>query len=257
MNQMCDGTVFQSGNHQLTVIHTDLLEAESLIRCIAEKERHARAGSFEGLSPYVYFRMPYVQPCDSFQELRRLILRIRRNTGLRAHYKGIVAIEVTEWIGHEREEYFTVLLKYLYDHRSQLQAAMILQDCKPAQMQRFLAACVRYVTPRPIDIRLFTDADSLLGPIRAAVEKCGACISHAAAAMLAEAMVKPELKDARSLEYIERAAAEVVACSGDRMQITIEHVKDYLRQSGSMLAMTAGRILYGERELDHEEDVRL
>ena len=254
MNQMYDESIFQTGTHQVTVINTDLREAELLIRRIAEKERLAHPHSFDGLSPCVYFKMPYVQPCDSFHELRRLILRIHQHTGLRAHYKGLVAIEATEWIGHEREEYFTVLLKYLYDHRSQWQAAMILQDCKPAQMQKFLSACVRYVTPKLVNIKLFEDTASLPGLIRTAFQKHGTCISHTAASMLAEAMAKPELKDVRSLEYIERTVAEVIAYSGDPTKINIAHIKDYLLQSCSMLTLTVGSILHEERGINHEEE---
>ena len=254
MKQIRDESIFQTGIHQLTVINTDLLEAELLIRRIAEKESDAHPCSFGGLSPYVYFKMPYIQPCDNFKELRRLILRIRDQTGLRANYKGIVAIEVTEWIEHEREEYFTIFLKYLYDHRDQWQAALVLNDCKPAQMHRFLTACVRYMMPKLIHIRLFEDATSLFDVLQATFQKCGKRISHDATSMLAEAMVKPELKDVRSLESIERTIAEVITYSGDPTQITKNHVRDYLQNTCSMLAMMAGRILYEERGTSREEE---
>lgn len=254
MKQMCDGTVFQSGNHQLTVIHTDLREAESLIRCIAEKESEAYPHSLEGQSPYVYFKMPYIQPCDNFKELRRLILWVRQKTGLRANYRGIVAIEATEWIGHEREEYFTVLLKYLYDHRDIWQAAMILKDCNPAQLQRFTEACVRYMTPKLVQIRVFENAATLFGVLQVAFENRSAHISHTAVSMLAEVMVKPELKEARNLEFIERIVAEVITYRDEPLQITEDHVKDYLMESCSMLAMMSGSILYEERGTSHEEE---
>ena len=256
MNQIDHGAAFCPGCH-LTVIDTDLVEAETLIRQIAEKEHLARPHAFAGLKPHVYFKMPYIQPCDSFQELRRLILRVRENTGLRAEYRGIVAIEATEWLGHEREEYFTVLLKYLYDHREQWQAVIVLQDCGPDRMRRFLAACVRYMTPKQVSIRLFEDAASLLEPVRSVFRNQGSSISQAAAAMLAEALVKPELKEARSLEFIHRAAAEIISYSGGLWQITEDHVKEYLLDSATMLYMLAGKCLYGERGTRDEEALHL
>lgn len=257
MKQMREESGFQTGTHQLTVINTDLLEAELLIRNIAEKELEAHPRSFDGLSPYVYFKLPYVQPCDHFKELRRLILRIRDQTGLRAHYKGIVAIEVTEWIGHEREEYFTIFLKYLYDHRDHWQTVMVLNDCKAAQMQKFLTACVRYLTPKLIHIRLFEDAASLFEVLQAAFQKCGKRISHDAASMLAEAMINPALKDVRSLEFIERTVAEVIAYSGDPTQITKKHIRDYLLNTCTMMAMISGSVMNEERGSNHEEALYL
>ena len=118
MNLIQDTRPFGKGLHQLSVVSTDLTEAESLIKILAEEEKKRTPQAFAGNEPCVYFKLPYVPPCDPFKELRRLILRIRENTGLRANFRGVVAIEVSDWIGHEREEYFTVLLKYLYDHRA-------------------------------------------------------------------------------------------------------------------------------------------
>ena len=254
MNRLADKLHFRKGPHQLTVINTDLVEAESLIKSMAEKELNSDPDTFAGLVPCVYFKMPYIQPCDSFQELRRLILRIRENTGLRANYKGIVAIEATEWIGHEREEYFTVLLKFLYDHRNLWQAAMILNDCKPAQIQRFLSACVRYITPKVFDIKLFDDADVLRGVIQEAFQKRNTRISHAAATMLAASMVKPALQDARSLTFIERTVDEVLSYNDTRQQITVDRVKDYLLDDSSTLTLMAGKIIYDERGISSEKE---
>lgn len=254
MNPISDAAVFHRGVHQLAVIHTDMVEAESLVKTMAENARQAHPRSFAGTAPCVYFRMPYVQPCDSFGELRRLILRVRENTGLRASYKGIVAIEATEWIGHEREEYFTVLLKFLYDHRDLWQAAMVLKDCTPAQLQRFLSACVRYVTPKVFDMKLFEDADALRSVIQEAFRKRNAGISHEAAAMLAASMANPALKDARSLTFIERTIEEVLSRHDARREITADSVRGYLLDDCSALALMAGKILYEERGASREKE---
>lgn len=254
MNPISDATVFRKGVHQLSVINTDLVEAESLVKTMAEKEQQSYPQRFAGLAPCVYFKMPYIQPCDSYKELRRLILRIRENTGLRADYKGIVAIEATEWLGHEREEYFTVLLKFLYDHRDLWKAAMVLNDCKPAQIQRFLSACVRYVTPKVFDIKLFEDADVLRSIIQEAFQKRNTRISHAAASMLATSMVNPALKDLRSLTFIERTVDEVLSYNDTRQQITVDRVKEYLLDNSSTITLMAGKILYDERGTNSEKE---
>lgn len=246
MKRSNDAPLLRNGSCPFAVIHTDLTEAEAMLKYIAGEARRAHPDAFAGLTPCVYFKMPYIQPCDSFQELRRLILRIRENTGLRAHYRGLVAIEVTEWIGHEREEYFTVLLKFLYDHRDLWRTAMVLNNCRPAQLQRFIGACACYVTPRLFHVRLFEDADALRGAIEKAFQDQNTAIHHDAAAMLASAMASPALKAARSLPFIERTAAEIISCTD--AQVTVDHVRDYLLDPCSTLTLMAGRSLYDERE---------
>lgn len=240
--------------HLLTVIDTDIAEAEELIHRLAAEDRQANPDFFAGLTPSVYFRMPYIPPCNSFHELRHLILRVRDHTGLRADFRGIVAIEATQWLGHEQEEYFTVLLKYLYDHRHSWRTAIILHDCKPAQLQRFTSACVRYMTPTTLSIRLFEDVQALCIRIRDAFEKNGSRISPAGASMLAAALARPELKEARSLALIHRAAAEVSAYSADPSQVSADTLRDYLLDQNTMLAALAGKILYDERSMDGEQE---
>lgn len=238
----------------LTVIHTDLAESEALIMRMAEAELQENPGSFAGLTPCVYFKMPYVRPCDPFGGLRHLILRIRESTGLRACYKGIVAIEATEWLGHEGEEYFTVLLKFLYDHRHIWQAALVLSGCAPARVQRFLSACVRIATPRVTEISLFDDDDALCRELRGAFLKNHAHISPAGASMLAGAMAGPELKAGRSLAFIERIAAEVIARCDDPQKVGAADIRGYLLDPCSTLTLMAGKILWDERGTLHENE---
>lgn len=254
MTRHNDIPVLKTGIHPFAVIHTDLIEAESLLKAVAEKESRQHPQAFAGRTPCVYFKLPYVPPCDTFKELRRLILSIYENTGLRANYKGIVAIEATEWVGHEREEYFTVLLKFLYDHRDLWQTAMVLNDCTPPQIQRFLSACVRYVTPKVFDMKLFADADVLRRVIQEVFQNRNTRISQAAAAMLAASMAKPELKEARSLTFIERTVEEVLACNDTRQQITVDRVRDYLLDSSTTLTLMAGKTLYEERGTTSEKE---
>lgn len=250
MSILHDIPVFRKGIHQLTLINTDLSEAESLVRELAEEEKNREPREFAGMTSCVYFKMPYVQPCDSFRELRRLILRVRENTGLRADFKGIVAIEATEWLGHEKDAYFTVLLKYLYDHRDTWRAAFILNHATPAQFQRFTSACACYVTPRMFDVRVFSDRDRLCRLIHESFRNQCAGISLSAAEILAEAMGKAELKNSRSLTLIERTTAELIAWGEGTPEVDSARVRDYLTSPCSTLTMMAGKPLMYERSMD-------
>lgn len=249
MNILHDVCIFRKGIHQLALISTDLAEAESLVKGMAEEEKQRNPADFAGKQSCVYFKFPYVPPCDSFNGLRSLILRVQENTGLRANFKGIVAIEATEWLGHEKEDYFTVLLKFLYDHRDTWRAAFVLNNSTPVQIQRFLSACACYITPRLYDLKIFADPDRLCGIVQEVFAKRGTGITHEAAEMLAAAMRRPELKDARSLTLIERTVEEVLSSAENGKEASVKTIQDYLINPYSTLTMMAGKPLWNERSM--------
>lgn len=245
---------FQTQLHNLIVIQTDLVEAEGLIRQIAADETRKNPQNFAGKTPCVFFKMPYIPPYEPFKELRHLILRVHENTGLRACYKGIVAIDTTDWVGHESEEYFSILLKYLYDHRDVWIAAMIVNNPSPAQLQRFLSVCVKYITPRAVDARLFSDRSILSRALRKTFREQGAVLCQEAEEHLVSALQRDELKDVRSLTLLERTAEEIIQHSGGATTISAETVYDYLSDPYAALTMMAGKTLTEQRRLTDEDE---
>ena len=229
------------------MITTDLTESEAMILRLAREAQETHPKDFAGKTPCVYYKIPYVPPYETFRELRRLILRIRENTGLRDHFRGVVAIEVTDWLGHEGEEYFTVLLKYLYDHRELWQPAFVLNSGTEAQTRRFLFACASYITPRLFDISLFSCPDQLRQTIRRECGLQGKIITRDAAQTLAETLISSKFRHARSLSLIQRTAEELVAGSLSSGIITVEAVSEYLTDPHSLLAMIAGKTVPDER----------
>lgn len=238
---------FRPGFHQLSIILTDLVEAEALIQKMARKEAKASPSDFSGKTPCVYFKMPYVPPCESFKELRHLILRVFENTGLRANFKGIVSIEATEWLGHEQEEYFSVVLKYLYDHRDIWRPAMILNNCSETQLRRFLSACVKYITPQVYDGRIFTNRQTLETLLEEALLDRQYTLSKKAKVLLTEALSRPELAASRSLTLIERVAEDITWHFQEQKHISETEAEQYLCSRFSILTMLAGKTLLTER----------
>lgn len=240
---------FGKGRHQLAVVTTDLTEPESLIRALAEKEKERAPSDFAGKEACVYCKMPYVPPCETFKELRRLIIRIRENTGLRAHYRGVVALEVGEWMGHQREEYFTVLLKYLYDHRDCWRIGLVLPEAGANQIGRFLSDCSRYLTPRLFAVNVFGDEDTLRCLIRNEFSRNGKSAGKKTAELLAAALARPELEKIRSLTLIRRCVGELLFMAGKGKTVGVELVREYLLDPDCLLSMLAGKPLYDERSI--------
>lgn len=254
MDLIRDMRPFGKGLHQLSVVSTDLTEAESLIKVLADEEKKRVPQTFAGKESCVYFKLPYIPPCDPFKELRRLILRIRENTGLRANFHGVIAIEVTEWIGHEREEYFTVLLKYLYDHRTFWRIATVLNGCTPNQINRYLSCCSKYITPRLFTINVFGDHDTLCSLIQNEFTKQNRRITQEATDLLATALARQELQGARSLTLIERTVEEESYMCEYNHVATIDTIREYLLDPYSTLTMMAGMPLFDERSVVLEKE---
>ena len=246
-------TLSQNEKNHLTVIRTDLTEPESFMLRMAEKSREKFPHRFAGRSSCVFYRLRYVPPCENFRELKQLILRIENAKGLRASFRGIVALEASEWIGHEQEEYFSVILKYMYDHRDLFHCAMILRDCPQQRLQRFLEAVDQYITPRVIDGNVFSEPARLSGYISEIFSAKGCPIRRSAAESLAEVLGHGARSKVRSLSVIERAAEEVISLSGASKEITDQHVAQYMAIRCPKTAALAPAAVREERRNAFEE----
>lgn len=244
---------FHKGRQQLSVVKTDVVEAESLVRDLAETEAAINPGDFAGKSPCVYFKLPYIPQCEPFKELRKLILRVKESTGLRAYFKGVVAIEVTEWIGHEQEEYFTVILKYLYDHRDNWVSALVLNNPTENQLHRFTVACAKYISPRLYDACLFTDKAILVERIRKLVSTLDGVIDQHAAEELAAILMRENLKHCRSLSLVERVVEDAIMISEEKA-ITAASIAEIMGNPYSTIALLAGQFIGGQRSVSYEAE---
>ena len=68
---------------------------------------------FYGNVKYFEFMLDYCPPEQQFNEIRRMINEVSNAAGFRNYYKGIVSIDIDEWLGHCEEKYFLSFLEYL------------------------------------------------------------------------------------------------------------------------------------------------
>ena len=71
---------------------------------------------FYGDVKYFQFLLNYCEPHSGFSEINRLMGEVKQAAGFRSKFKGIVHIDVREWLGHCEEKYFVELLNYLADN---------------------------------------------------------------------------------------------------------------------------------------------
>ena len=123
-------------------------ENERFVRDIAIEEQEMIPEAFEGEQPYVYMKLRYAPAYEPFRGVKSLILTVRQKTGMRAAFKGIVAADVSEWITHEKEEYFTIFLKFLHDHRKGWKFLFTVGRADRGQVRGLLMETMRYLKPK-------------------------------------------------------------------------------------------------------------
>lgn len=68
---------------------------------------------FYGNVKYFEFMFDYCSPENTCNEIVRMINEIKNAAGFRNYYKGIVSIDMDEWLGHCEEKHFLNFLEYL------------------------------------------------------------------------------------------------------------------------------------------------
>lgn len=242
---------FNLGKRIMTIIRTDLKESEELITRLAWKERKDFPGFFAGENACVYYKLPYTPPCDRFEGLRNMICAIREKTGLRADFRGVVAIEATEWLGHEQEQYFEAVVKYMADHPGNW--CWILNQCTQAQERSFEAACKRFCVTRRERLDLFSQEAVLAGILEGLFASCDKCLTPEAGETLARALMDKRLVRSRSLDLLSRVTEEMLDLADKAPQITREQVQEYLSDWDSTPVMLAGKQLTNEKGYSYEK----
>lgn len=69
--------------------------------------------SFYGDVKFFEFKLEYCKPDAEFNELFRLIDSVNTAAGFRNEYKGIIRINIDDWVGHHREKHFIDFLQFL------------------------------------------------------------------------------------------------------------------------------------------------
>ena len=247
---------FSLEKNTLTLVPTDLAEPEVFLRQLADQTQILCPNRFAGNASCVYYKLPYITPCENFHELRKLILRVQESTGLRARFHGIVILDISEWVGHEKEEYFTSLLKYLFDHSDHWHCALVLKNCtdtKLNQLKRNICFQVPGMELKLSAQMIFTDPKRLEAYCRDSLCRAEKVIAQAGLSLLVDALSRKALSEARSLALIDQIIRNLIQTAPNRKIISEITVRQYLASPDTMLAMMLGAPALTERSQNLDE----
>ena len=102
------------------ILGTAFSELENTAELICEKLESENLIHFTGRNKVTYFKMGYCPTSDiRYTEIRYLVETLQQAAGYYGVYRGCLILELTDWIYHEKEKYFDVLLSYLSDKKEE------------------------------------------------------------------------------------------------------------------------------------------
>jgi hypothetical protein len=110
---------------------------------ISEYLEVVKAIQFAGEVKFIEFILDYTSDKERFPAFSRLVATLKNAAGFRNEFKGVVCIDVSEWVGYQNEKRFIRFLEYLSDNSDYLFLIFII-DGKPShEMEAVLSSFLR------------------------------------------------------------------------------------------------------------------
>jgi hypothetical protein len=135
-----------------------------------------------GNAQVVSFKMRYTPPYEKFKELKSFQLKTKyRPFKPRCEY---AAVDISEWVGHEEEEYFETAMKFFHDHNDVKYVFTVGNSSKEAIQALYIKASL-YMRGRITEDKTLTQSNELGKHILANYR-----IDEQSASLLADLFVK-------------------------------------------------------------------
>lgn len=165
---------------------------------------------FYGNVKYFEYYLEYVPEKNNFHEIQKLAEKIRDAAGFRSEYKGLLSIELGEWVGHFHEENFINLLKFLSTMDDDIMFIFNIHNYDPEAVEQLLKTLVLFFRIEVIEMGL-PDSEELGAYVKNEIQEYGLNLDSEA-----EAMVIATVNKLREDQYfagyqmLDRLAADIV-----------------------------------------------
>ena len=243
---------------KICLLRTDIVEPEILIRLLAAETSKRFPAAFKGEVPQVFYRMRYVPPYETFQEIRNLILQIRNATGIRSRFHGMIAIDVSEYKGHEDEEFFTILLKYLYDNMCGCKTILVCSQYAEKEYRRLLSRCAEFFPVQQQQLHVY-DCEQLKYFVKASFKNHRYTIDSDSIELITDMLMSEELVPYRTIQLIDRIPEEIhikkASCKNEQGSTFSDAVREYFLDPNSPICMLASHALLSGKEGQFEHAI--
>ncbi|MBE6587994.1 MAG: hypothetical protein E7647_06230 [Ruminococcaceae bacterium] len=144
--------------------------------------------SFYGDVKYFEFRLDYFRPDQDFSDLYRLIESAESCAGFRNEFRGIIRINIDEWVGHHKEKHFLDFLQFLQVNTAHWLILLTLSDHSENDQTREMESVVSmYLRIEKLTLHMPSDVD-LVEYASDYISKFGLEFSEDAKTVLAESV---------------------------------------------------------------------
>ncbi len=142
---------------------------------------------FQGNVRYFEFMLDYYPPERPFPEIQRMINEVERAAGFRNIYKGIISVDIEEWLGHCEEKHFLSFLEYLSSNSDNWLIVFNVTGEQEEEIEKLESILSMYFRLEKATLSLPATAD-LVDFVAARLAEHGLALAPDAAALIADAI---------------------------------------------------------------------
>lgn len=150
----------------------------------------------------VRYKVAYVPPYGDFCEIKKFQIRLSCSQYMKGRAVNCL-LDISEWVGHEAEDHFILMLKYLHDHRSRMTFIFTVGGYGEEQTGAIYFRLRCYLRGNIATDLTFINTQTLCGYI----ESKGFC--HDAAGLLAELIMSDGMQELRTYPVTDMICDEI------------------------------------------------
>lgn len=180
-----------------------------------------------GVAGIVHHKLTYVPVYGEFNQIRKFQLKVRRSPYAMGR-KICAAIDISDWIGHETEEYFVASVKYFHDHSDRMSFVFTVSEGKKADIQNMYVMLRMYMHGTMSIDETFLNVGALAEYIETRSAESDAAM------LLAEVLMNDSMKPLRTYPVIKSICSDIAELSSAD-KISVDDVKKYLSSESSLM----------------------
>lgn len=127
---------------------------------------------FYGNYKYFEYYLEYVPEKSNFHEIQKIAEKIRDAAGFRSEYRGLLSIELDEWVGHFYEENFINTMKYLSSMEDDIMFIFHIRNYNAESVEQLMQLLVLFFRIEVIEMHL-PDSEELGSYIKNEISEYG------------------------------------------------------------------------------------
>lgn len=114
---------------------------------------------FYGDVKFFEFLLGYCRSSDAFTELQRLMDEVSNAAGFRSEFRGIISIDIGEWLGHYEEKHFIDFMEYISANNDKWLIVLSVYSLDEKKLHNLEAFLSMYLRLERITVNLPETAD--------------------------------------------------------------------------------------------------